>query len=56
MQEISEGTQTFAKPLVLPLQNMARYIPGVTPFMDSKFGGQFQSRQETTKETYLPEP
>jgi hypothetical protein len=56
MQEVSEGTQTFAKPLVLPLQNMARYMPGVTPFMDSKVGGHFQSRQETTKGTYLPEP
>jgi hypothetical protein len=56
MQEISEGTQTFAKPLVLPLQNMARYVPGVTPFMDSKVGGHSQARQETTKGTYLPEP
>lgn len=56
IQEISEGTQTFAKPLVLPLQNMARYVPGVTPFMDSKVGGHSQARQETTKGTYLPEP
>jgi hypothetical protein len=48
MQEVSEETQTFAKPLVLPLQNIARYMPGVTPFMDSKVGGHIQSRQETT--------
>lgn len=56
MQEVSEGTKSMAKPLVLPLQNMARYMPGVTPLMDSKIGSHFQSRQRAMTGTYLPEP
>ncbi len=56
MQDVSEGTKSLAKPLVLPFQNMARYVPGVTPLMDSKVGGHFKTRQQASSETYLPEP
>jgi len=56
LQEVSESTRSLAKPLVLPFQNMARYIPGVTPMKDSKLGGHFKSRQSATNGTYLPEP
>lgn len=56
MQDVSEGTKSLAKPLVLPFQNMARYVPGLTPLMDSKVGGHFKTRQQASSETYLPEP
>jgi len=56
MQDVSEGTKSLGKPLVLPFQNMARYVPGVTPLMDSKVGGHFKTRQQASSETYLPEP
>jgi hypothetical protein len=56
MQEISEGTKSLARPLVLPLQNMVRYVPGITPLMDSKMSSPFHDRQSVTSEPYLLEP
>jgi hypothetical protein len=54
--DLSAEAKSVAQPLMLPLQNMARYIPGVTPLKYSKWGEHVQGRQDSSNSSPILEP